>query len=186
MPTPQSEEELNLGLAKLYAARVPRLREAGLSYELAMTLVAMARRSNGLEGLKDVLGVADVVVQTRKEFNEALAKAEARGQARAGTMTVLEEVPLQPEEASLPEEAVVPGSRCWGSSAMGNAAPRGTRKPTSSQSVSSGVKQGNSDEARDVPLLSVISTFVPGEPQVITLHLSGQWGIKVSPCSVNL
>ena len=124
MPIPQSEEELNLGLAKLYAARVPRPRVSGLSNELMRTLVAMARQSSGLEELKDVLGVADVVVQRREEFKEALAKAKARGQARPGAMTMLEEVPLQSEEASLPQGAVVPGSRCSGSSAMGEAAPR--------------------------------------------------------------
>ena len=119
-----------------------------------------------------------MVVQTREEFEEALAKAKARH--------VQEEVPLQSEETSLPQGAVVPGSRCSGSSAVGEAAPWGMKKPASSQSVSSGVEQGNSDEASDAPPLSVISTFVPGEPQVITLHLYEQWGIKVSPCTVNL
>ena len=53
--------------------------------------MAMARQSSALNELKDVLGAADVVVQMRKEFEEALAKAEARGQAHAGAMTVLEE-----------------------------------------------------------------------------------------------
>ena len=136
MPTPQSEEELNLGPARLNAAQVPRPREMGLRYELTRTLVAMVRQSSGLEELRDVLRVADVVVQTREEFQEALAKAEARGQVRAGVMSVLEEVPRQPGEASLPEGAVVPGSRCWGSSAMGGAAPEGMRKPSSSQTFS--------------------------------------------------
>ena len=56
----------------------------------------MARQSSWLEELKDVLGAADVVVQTREEFEEALAKAEAGGQVCAGAMTMLEEVPLQP------------------------------------------------------------------------------------------
>ena len=99
---------------------------------------------------------------------------------------MLEEVPLQSEEACLPQGAVVPGSKCSGSSAMGEAVPRGMKKPASSQSVSSGVEQWSSDEARDVLLLSVISMFVPGEPQVISSHLSGQLGIKVLPCSVSL
>ena len=45
MPTPQSENELNLGLAKLYAARVPQPRVTGLSHELTRTLVAMARQT---------------------------------------------------------------------------------------------------------------------------------------------
>ena len=127
-----------------------------------------------------------MVVQTREELEEALAKAEARGQARAGVMTMLEEVPLQSEEVSLPPGAVVPGSRCSGSSAMWEAVPWGMKKSAARQSVGSGMEQGNSDMARDALPLSVISTFVPGEPQVITLHLGGQWGIKVLPCSVNL
>ena len=46
----------------------------------------MARQSSELEELKDVLGVADVVVHTKEEFEEASAKAEARGQVRAGAM----------------------------------------------------------------------------------------------------
>ena len=71
----------------------------------------MARQTSGLEELKDVLGVADVVVQMREEFEEALSKAEARGQARAGVMTMLEEVTLRAEE-SLPQGGVVPGSKC--------------------------------------------------------------------------
>ena len=74
----------------------------------------MARQSSGLEEL----GAADVVLQTWEEFQEALAKAEARGQARAGAMSVLEEAAFQPGEASLPVGAVVPGSRCLGSSSM--------------------------------------------------------------------
>ena len=41
MATPQSVDELNLGLAKLYAAQVPKPRVTGLSYELTRTLVAM-------------------------------------------------------------------------------------------------------------------------------------------------
>ena len=133
----------------------------------------MARQSSRLEELKDVLGAADVVVQMREVFEEAVAKAEARGQVRAGAMTVLEEVSLQPGEASLPEGVVVLGSRCLGTSAIGEAAPRGMRKPASSQTISSGMWQEDGDEAGDVPPLSVISTFVPGEPQVITLHLGG-------------
>ena len=87
-----------MGLAKLYAAWVLSPREAGLSCEVTRTLVAMARQSSGLDELKDVLGGTDVVVQTREEFEEALAKAEAWGQAHAGAMAVLKEVPLQPEE----------------------------------------------------------------------------------------
>ena len=83
MPTPKSEDELNLGLAKLHAARMPQLRVTGLSYELTRTLVAMARQTSRLQELKDVLRVADVVVQTREEFEEALARAEAGGQAHA-------------------------------------------------------------------------------------------------------
>ena len=65
MPTPQSEEKLNLGLARLYASRVPQPKVAGLIYEQLRTLVAMARQSSGLEELKDVLGAADVAVQMR-------------------------------------------------------------------------------------------------------------------------
>ena len=145
--------------------------------------MAMAKQSNGLEELRDVLGAADVVLQTWEEFQEALAKAEARGQVRAGMVTALEEVPLQPEEAGMPEGAVVP--ECRGSSSAEGVAPEGMRKPASGQAHSSGMGQINSDGAREVPPLSVVSTFVPGEPQVITLHLGGQWGIKLSPCSLN-
>ena len=49
-----------------------------------------------------------MVVQMGKEFKVALAKAEARGQARAEEMFMLEEVLLRVEEASLPQGAVVP------------------------------------------------------------------------------
>ena len=67
---------------------------AGLSYEITRTLVAMAKQSSGLEELRDVLGAADVVLQMWEEFQQALAKAEARGQARAGMVAALEKVPL--------------------------------------------------------------------------------------------
>ena len=129
--------------------------------------------------------MADVVLQTREEFQEALAKSEARGQARAGMMSALEEIPLQPVEAGMQEGAVVPGSSSMGTSPMGGAVPVGMRKPESSQTFSSGMGQEDSDGAGDVPPLSVIFTFVPREPQVITLHLGGQWGIKMSPCCID-
>ena len=61
----------------------------GLSYELTRTLVAIARQTSGLEELKDVLRAAYVVVQTREDFKEALAGAEARGLARAEEMIML-------------------------------------------------------------------------------------------------
>ena len=96
-------------------------------------------------------------------------------------VSVLEEVPLQPGEGGMPEGVEVPES--MGTSSMG---PEGMRKPASSQTFSSGMGQEDGDGARDVPPLSVISTFLPGEPQVITLHLGGQWGIKVSPCCFNI
>ena len=47
MPTPQSKDVLNLGLVKLYTARVPQPRVTRLSYELTRTLVAMARQTSG-------------------------------------------------------------------------------------------------------------------------------------------
>ena len=145
----------------------------------------MVRQSSGLEELRDVLGAADVVLQMTEEFQEALAKAEAGGQVRAGAMSVLEEVLLQPRKTSLPEGAVVRGSRCSGTLSMGGAVPNGMRKPASSQTFSSGIGQEDSDGTGDVPPLSVISTFVPQESQVIILHLGGQWGIKVSPCCID-
>ena len=89
-------------------------------------------------------------------------------------VSVPEEVPLHPGEAGMPEGAVVPGSSSMGASSMGGAAPGGMRKPVSSQIFSSEMGQENSDGARGVQLLSFISSFVPGEPQVITLHLGGQ------------
>ena len=89
-----------------------QLRKEGLSYELTRALVAMARQTSGLKELMEVLGVADVVVQTCCNVKEALAKAEFRGWMCADSeMSMLGEIPLQVEEASLPQEAVVLGSR---------------------------------------------------------------------------
>ena len=90
------------------------------------------------------------------------------------------------EEASLPQGVVVPGSKSSESPAMVEAASRGMKKPASCQSASSVVVQRDTEGAGDMPPLSVISTFVAWEPQVITLHLGGQWGLGVSQCSVNL
>ena len=80
----------------------------------------------------------------------------------------------------------MPGSKSSESLVMGEVASRGMKRPKSCQSSSSWVEQGHSEGAGHVPPQAVISTFVTGEPKVITLHLGGQWGIRVSPCSVNL
>ena len=86
---------------------------------------------------------------------------------------MLGEVPLQGEEASLPHGVVVTGSESSESPAMGKVTSKGMSRPTSSQSAGSGVVQQDSERAGDVLLLSVTSTFVPGEPPVTTLHLGG-------------
>ena len=158
MTTPQSKEELNYRLAKLYAASVPQQRKEGLSYELTRTLVAVDKQISVLKELKDVLEAADMVVLTHCELEEALAKAESRGWACADAeMSVLGEVPLQGEEASLPQGVVVSSE----SPATEEMMSKGMMRPTSNQSAGSGVVQ--QDSKRDVLPLSVTSTLVPGE-----------------------
>ena len=98
---------------------------------------------------------------------------------------MLGEVPLQGEEVSLPQGVVVPEGEGAESPAAGKATPKGMSRSTSSQSSSSGVVEQDSERAGICHHLSVTSMVMPGEPQVITLHLGGQWGIRVSLCSVN-
>ena len=76
--------------------------------------MAMVRQSSGLDELKDVLGAADVVVQRREEFEEALAKAEARGEAPAGAMTVLERYPSSQRRQACLREWWYGGAGAWG------------------------------------------------------------------------
>ena len=187
-PTPGDEDELYRELAKLYAARVPRSVPSALTYEQTKTLLAVAREEELRKDLKEVMLSAGLVLRSQQEWQQELEAAEARGRDQMNQqptrMTspppVLDRVPSEgtaspASQPAVEEVGLVSAPSSASSTAVLNVppppAPVVPPVPSTQQPVS-------------VPPLFISSHFEEGQPQVITLHSGGSWGIKIVPCQM--
>ena len=149
----------------------------GLTYDQTKTLLAVAR-DEGLRGeMREVLQSAGLRVQTQLEWESEVQAAEARGRREASTAGVairqsrsLEGVPGSPAAGVAP---------LVGDSA--EAVPALARGP---EGTSLGV--ASVESAGAPPALVMSSVYREGEPQEVTLHAGGPWGLRIVPCRISL
>ena len=164
--TPQSEEELNRELAKLYASRVPK-EPYSMPYTLTRTLVSLAKEESGREELRHVLQGVGLYLYTQEEKDQMLRDAEDVGRSQKGVgipedASVLSCLPPQAEE-SISRLGDLPEVRGTASS------PESSKTGTSVQ------------DCAPVPPVTVTSVFREGKPQTVTVHLGGSWGLELHP-----
>lgn len=162
--TPQSEDELNRELAKLYAARVPaKPVEAPLSYSQTRALMSLARDEARREELRQVMSAAGLLVYTEEERDKMLQKAREEGRSQR----VLEDAEAIPVLSSL--------------------SPRGSEEVDTAEVIESAAlpessKTGvQSEPVCSAPPVTVTSVFGEGKPQTVTIHLGGTWGLELHP-----
>ena len=99
-PTPESEEELRRGLAKLYGGRVSRDVRSSLNYTETIRISEAARDPTLREELRDILSTCGFVLHSKEEQARLLEEAEARGRNQA----MLSSPPSVPQGTSVPTE----------------------------------------------------------------------------------
>lgn len=77
--TPDTEEELMRGLARLYSARVPQMSASSISYRLTKDFAAVASNPDQRHELREIMRVAGLVLHTKEEWDRNSQEAEARG-----------------------------------------------------------------------------------------------------------
>ena len=178
--TPQSEEELNRQLAKLYAARVPQVTSSAFTYGETRDLLALARDEDKRVELKKVFKAAGLLLYSGEEMELLIQRAREEGRAQAEAEQAPEEpvlgcLPCQADEATLPEGSTAEVALQAALPESGGSITRDELQKNPSSS---------SQDPGDAPPLVVSSVFREGEPQVVTIYM-GDMGLRIQPLRMN-
>ena len=182
-PTPESEEELNHELAKLYAGRVSKKDNHSMGYDYTRTLLTLAKDPSNHDELKEVLSQAGLILHTKEEFSNLLSEAEAKGtkQTQAATSEV---IPVAEESGVFPDaegDAVVPAEMPVQEVELGVLGDVPEMCDNSNSVTETVPEARESVVGAELPPLCVTSKYSTSG-QTVTIHLGGKFGITVTPC----
>ena len=181
--TPETDEEVFRGLARLYAARMSEPKPNALTYEETKLVMGCIKNPSKLEGLKEVLEASGWKLRSDEEWTEALHQAE--GRAKEEVTRELETAGAYAEEADPADEVPPVLKEVPEADAVGPESAPSTPKLLELAATLQGEQEDRlSSAAAPPPPLCITTRYSEDGPQTIVLHTGGVWGIQVTPCKV--